>query len=126
MTVEFGVLGVLEANSGGVPLELGHARQRSVLAVLLAEANRPVSLGQLAYRVWGDRPPYRAAGTLRSYLSRMRATLPEGSDFGAGRRFPVSIRHGWPLFAKSPNPNATRRASTATTSNCGWAGTPAC
>lgn len=80
MTVEFGVLGALEAKSGGVPLDLGHARQRSVLAVLLAEANLPVSLDQLAYRVWGDRPPYRAAGTLRSYLSRLRATLPDTAE----------------------------------------------
>ncbi len=51
-----------------------------MLAVLLAEANRPVSLDQLAYRVWGDRPPYRSAGTLRSYLSRLRATLPDTAE----------------------------------------------
>ncbi len=85
MTVEFGVLGALEVKSGGVPLDIGHARQRSVLAVLLAEANRPVSLDQLAYRVWGERPPYRAAGTLRSYLSRLRTTLPETPSFAIER-----------------------------------------
>lgn len=79
--MEFRVLGALEAVSGGKPVELGHARQRYVLAVLLAEANRPVSLAQLADRVWGERLPHRMAGTLRSYISRLRSTLADAGDF---------------------------------------------
>ncbi|MEC3977605.1 BTAD domain-containing putative transcriptional regulator [Amycolatopsis sp. H20-H5] len=80
MTVSFGALGALEAVIDGHPVDLGHARQRYVLAVLLAEANRPISLDSLAQRVWGDRPPHRAAGTLRSYLSRLRTTLAGAPD----------------------------------------------
>ncbi|MEV4345189.1 tetratricopeptide repeat protein [Actinoplanes sp. NPDC049596] len=75
MTAEFGVLGAVEARAGGQPIELGHARQRSVLAVLLVEAGRPVTVDQLIDRVWGERPPQRAAGSLYSYLSRLRAVV---------------------------------------------------
>jgi DNA-binding SARP family transcriptional activator/DNA-binding transcriptional LysR family regulator len=71
--VGFGVLGTLEAEAGGVALDIGHARRRYVLAALLAEPNRPVPPDQLVSRVWGEHPPYRATATLRSYLSRLRA-----------------------------------------------------
>ena len=71
--VRFGVLGTLEAESGGAVLDVGPARQRYVLAALLADPNRPVPPEQLVTRVWGAHPPHRAAATLRSYLSRLRA-----------------------------------------------------
>ncbi|MCK2244850.1 MULTISPECIES: BTAD domain-containing putative transcriptional regulator [unclassified Crossiella] len=75
MTLEFRLLGVVEATSAGRPLEVGHARQRSVLAVLLTEVNRPVPAAVLLDRVWGDRLPDTARDTLGSYLSRLRRTL---------------------------------------------------
>lgn len=71
--VRFGVLGTLEAESGGAAVDIGHARQRYVLAALLADPNRPVPPDQLVTRVWGGHPPHRATATLRSYLSRLRA-----------------------------------------------------
>ncbi|MGO4760369.1 BTAD domain-containing putative transcriptional regulator, partial [Streptomyces sp. 2MCAF27] len=54
---------------------VGHVRQRSVLAALLVDANRSVSVDQLADRVWGDRPPQRFRTALYSYLSRLRIAL---------------------------------------------------
>ncbi|XVU28236.1 AfsR/SARP family transcriptional regulator [Actinoplanes sp. CA-054009] len=75
MTAEFGVLGVVEARVAGQPVGLGHARQRSVLAALLVEVGRPVTVDQLVDRVWGDDPPQRAAGALYSYLSRLRGAI---------------------------------------------------
>ncbi|WP_433440668.1 BTAD domain-containing putative transcriptional regulator [Nonomuraea sp. CA-141351] len=76
MRVEFGILGEVSAWADGRSVNLGPARQRCVLAALLVDAGHPVSLDQLADRVWGDSPPQRAAGTLHSYLSRLRAALP--------------------------------------------------
>ncbi|MDJ0346196.1 BTAD domain-containing putative transcriptional regulator [Streptomyces sp. H10-C2] len=75
MAVEFGVLGSIEARIDGRPAQLGHARQRGVLAVLLVDVNHPVTTDQLMDRVWGDRIPQQARGTLHGYLSRLRQAL---------------------------------------------------
>ncbi|MFG6198452.1 BTAD domain-containing putative transcriptional regulator [Nonomuraea sp. JJY05] len=75
MGVEFGILGEVSAWADGRPINLGPARQRCVLAALLVDANHPVSLDQLTDRVWGATPPQRAAGTLHTYLSRLRSAL---------------------------------------------------
>ncbi|MEU8033927.1 BTAD domain-containing putative transcriptional regulator [Streptomyces sp. NPDC049099] len=75
MTVKFSVLGSVEARIDGRAVVLGHARQRAVLAVLLVDVGRPVTIDQLTDRVWGNRPPRQAVPTLRSYLSRLRQAL---------------------------------------------------
>ncbi|MFM9696725.1 BTAD domain-containing putative transcriptional regulator [Streptomyces europaeiscabiei] len=82
MTVEFDLLGSVEARVDGRIVDLGHARQRCVLAVLLVDANQVVSVEQLVERVWADRPPQRARNTLYGYLSRLRQALAiaEGAD----------------------------------------------
>ncbi len=56
-------------------MDLGHLRQRQVLAALLVEANLPVSVERLIDRLWGERPPQRAATTLYSYVSRLRRVI---------------------------------------------------
>ncbi|ORW98934.1 transcriptional regulator [Mycobacterium szulgai] len=75
MTVEFRLLGDVEALVDGVRLDIGHARQRCVLAALLVDVNHPIPAEQLIDRVWSDRPPYSARGSLTSYLSRLRSLL---------------------------------------------------
>ncbi|MFF5359662.1 BTAD domain-containing putative transcriptional regulator [Streptomyces scabiei] len=75
MTVEFDLLGSVEARVDGRIIDLGHARQRCVLAVLLVDANRVVSVDQLVERVWADRHPQRVRNTLYGYLSRLRRAL---------------------------------------------------
>ncbi|WP_020667214.1 AfsR/SARP family transcriptional regulator [Amycolatopsis nigrescens] len=84
--VEFRVLGDIEARVGDRPMDLGHARQRCVLVSLLIEANKPVSADQLLERIWGDRLPHRARGTLYSYLSRLRQVLESAEGVGIIRR----------------------------------------
>jgi len=84
--VGFRLLGDIEAHVDGRPVDLGHARQRGVLAALLADVNHPVSAGQLADRVWAGRPPQRAHRSLASYLSRLRRVLAGAED--------VVIAHG--------------------------------
>ncbi|MCO5971632.1 AfsR/SARP family transcriptional regulator [Actinoallomurus soli] len=75
MPIELGILGETYVSAGAQPIDVGHSRQRSVLAALLVDVNHPVSPARLAQRVWGEDPPERATGTLRSYLSRLRIAL---------------------------------------------------
>lgn len=74
--MEFRLLGAIEAiDSRGQPVELGHIRQRCVLAVLLVELNRAVPPDQLMSRIWGDHPPLRERNALYGYVSRLRQIL---------------------------------------------------
>ncbi|MFJ1886809.1 BTAD domain-containing putative transcriptional regulator [Streptomyces sp. NPDC088137] len=75
MKTQFAVLGEIEAHVDGRPVDLGHLRQRSVLAALLVDANHTVSIDRLGDRIWGDRPPQRWRPTLYSYISRLRQAL---------------------------------------------------
>ncbi|GAA2611867.1 BTAD domain-containing putative transcriptional regulator [Dactylosporangium fulvum] len=77
--MEFRLLGSIEAHAGETPIDVGHARQRGVLAALLVDAGEVVRADQLVERVWGARPPQRAQSTLYSYLSRLRRALTTGS-----------------------------------------------
>ncbi|MEU3642452.1 BTAD domain-containing putative transcriptional regulator [Lentzea sp. NPDC034063] len=75
MATELRVLGQVELRVDGCPVEVGHARQRCVLAVLLVEANRIVTMEQLLDRVWADRLPHRARPVASNYVSRLRRAL---------------------------------------------------
>ena len=79
MTVEFRLLGDVEACVDGQRLDIGHARQRCVLATLLFDVNRPIPADQLIERVWADDRPHRARNALAAYLSRLRQLL-AGAD----------------------------------------------
>jgi DNA-binding SARP family transcriptional activator/Flp pilus assembly protein TadD len=80
VAAQFGVLGAVEARIDGRAVDLGHARQRCVLGVLLVEAGRPVSVDQLVDRVWGDEVPQRVTNALYSYLSRLRRAVAGATD----------------------------------------------
>lgn len=75
MALQFGLLGSVEAHMDGHPVAVGPARQRCVLAALLVDAQRPVSVDRLVDRVWGARPPTRAENSLYSYVSRLRSAF---------------------------------------------------
>jgi DNA-binding SARP family transcriptional activator len=73
--VEFVLLGPVGAWVGGQPVDIGHQRQRAVLAALLANVGRPVPVESLIERVWGPESPDGARRTLQSYITRIRALL---------------------------------------------------
>ncbi|GAB3434992.1 BTAD domain-containing putative transcriptional regulator [Actinophytocola sediminis] len=80
MPAEFNLLGEVEVIVDAGAVDLGHARQRSVLAVLLVNANRLVPTGQLVDRVWGEQAPPRARNALYGYIHHLRAALAGAAD----------------------------------------------
>src|SRR3954452_19706381 len=81
---EFGILGPLEVSRAGRSVPLGGPRQRAVLALLLLEINRVVSMDRLAEEVWAGHPPEGWATTLQTYVFHLRRALepdrPRGGD----------------------------------------------
>ena len=76
MTTEVRVLGDVGVLVDGRAVGIGAARQRCVLAVLVAEANRVVTVDRLADRVWcPGRAPKDPGGVVRTYISRLRRAL---------------------------------------------------
>ncbi|MCV6974856.1 BTAD domain-containing putative transcriptional regulator [Mycobacterium bourgelatii] len=73
----FGVLGPLQMISNGALVPLGPAKQRAVLAVLLMNRNRPVSVETLINAVWGDEPVPAARTSIQSHISNLRRLLRE-------------------------------------------------
>src|ERR1700742_4975055 len=75
MAVVVRVLGPLEVWCDGVPVKIGGARQRALLAMLLLNANRVVSRAQLIEELLDDARPETADHPLRVQLSRLRSVL---------------------------------------------------
>jgi DNA-binding SARP family transcriptional activator/WD40 repeat protein len=73
--VLFRVLGPFEVVVDGHAAPLGGARQRLVLAGLVANANAVVSTDRLIDIVWGDEPPTTALSTIQKYVHRLRASV---------------------------------------------------
>ncbi|MEY9933046.1 DNA-binding SARP family transcriptional activator [Catenulispora sp. GP43] len=74
-TVWFGLLGPVDIRLDGEPVPLPSARTRALLAALLCQANRVVSVDGLVDAVWGADPPDGAVTTLRSHVMRLRRCL---------------------------------------------------
>jgi DNA-binding SARP family transcriptional activator len=73
--VRFGILGPLEVEVAGRVVDLGPPKQRAVLALLLIERERVVSLDRLIDQLWDGEPPPRATASLQAYLSNLRRVL---------------------------------------------------
>src|SRR5262245_36255492 len=73
--MEFRILGPLEVLSDGQALDLGGAKQRALLAVLLLDANNVVSTDRLIHALWEDEPPETAPKALQVYVSGLRKLL---------------------------------------------------
>jgi DNA-binding SARP family transcriptional activator len=73
--LEFCLLGPVVVRCGGVLVPVPRGRQRAVLAVLLLNAGRVVSAGQIAETLWGPAPPPSASATVRNYVKRLRRGL---------------------------------------------------
>jgi len=75
ISVEFRILGPVEALLEERPLPLGSRKQRMLLAALLLRANEVVSVDQLIDALWGEAAPKRAAKSLQVYVWQLRKVL---------------------------------------------------
>ncbi|MBU2668964.1 winged helix-turn-helix domain-containing protein [Actinoplanes bogorensis] len=80
--------GVLGPTLAGRSPATGGVRLRALLARLLLDAGRAVSLDRLIDDVYGDDPPAGAVNAVQSNVSRLRRELPISYD-GAGYRLDV-------------------------------------
>jgi DNA-binding SARP family transcriptional activator len=71
----FGVLGPLLMTSYGVRVPVGAPKQRAVLAMMLINRNRPVSVESLINAVWGEDPVPAARTSIQAHVSNLRRLL---------------------------------------------------
>ncbi|MEU4445645.1 BTAD domain-containing putative transcriptional regulator [Actinosynnema sp. NPDC050801] len=72
---EFGVLGPIRFLRDGVEQRVGGPRERAVLARLVFDTNRVVSVDRLIEAVWHGDPPASARGQVAICVSRLRRAL---------------------------------------------------
>jgi DNA-binding SARP family transcriptional activator len=90
--VQFHVLGGVEALRNGTPVKLGGPRQRALLALLLVAEGKAVPADRLIDELWHGEPPAGAAGTLQSYVSRLRSALAaDGAIVGTASAYTLDV-----------------------------------
>jgi len=117
--LRFTVLGSLRGWCADDEIDLGSPQQRAMLGLLLLRRGDPLTIAQLTEAVWGDDPPPRAAGTLRTYVSRLRKVLDPEPEAGDTPQVLVSVSNG---YASGPaRPAARSRPATCSASDwpCG-------
>ncbi|MEV0191556.1 BTAD domain-containing putative transcriptional regulator [Kitasatospora purpeofusca] len=75
--MNFLLLGPLSVRLNAREVHVSAPRQRVVMAALLLNANRVISVDRIAEYVWDDAPPPSAAATVRTYVMRLRQSLGE-------------------------------------------------
>ncbi|MGH8992791.1 MAG: AfsR/SARP family transcriptional regulator, partial [Acidimicrobiia bacterium] len=85
---EFRVLGPFQVVSGGRAVEIGSAKQQALLALLVTNLNRPVSVDAIGDALWEGSPPASLVSTVQSLVYRLRKVLGEADAEAAG----VAIR----------------------------------
>jgi DNA-binding SARP family transcriptional activator len=89
--MEFLLLGPLEARVDGRAVELGAAKQRALLALLLLDAGRAVSVERLVDELWGERVPATARKMVQIYVSSLRKVMPAGLLQTSGAGYSLKI-----------------------------------
>jgi predicted ATPase/DNA-binding SARP family transcriptional activator len=101
--VEFRILGPLEVCESGQVLPLGGERQRTLLAILLVNANQIVSADRLCEELWLGRPPQTAPTALQGYVSQLRKILEPEHETGDVYRVLVTQPLGYLLRVEPDN-----------------------
>lgn len=75
--MEFWILGELTVRASAGAVAVGPPKQRTLLAMLLVNANTVVSLDSIIAELWNDRPPRSSVPNARTYAARIRTALPD-------------------------------------------------
>ena len=94
-TIDFFLLGPLEARQRERPLRLGSIKHRMLLAKLLLHPNQVVSTEELIVAVWGEEPPPTVKQSLQNHVAALRKAIEDGN--GAGPRTLVTRDPGYLL-----------------------------
>jgi DNA-binding SARP family transcriptional activator len=73
--IEFRVLGPLEVEEDGVPMEVVGRRQQMLLIALLLRANEVVSKDRLINDLWGEAAPKAATAALHNAIAQLRRVI---------------------------------------------------
>ena len=66
---------LVQADFSGEERAVPGEKLQILLATLLFEANRPVSIERLIDELWGDRPPATARESIHAHVARLRRVL---------------------------------------------------
>ncbi|WP_246149452.1 AfsR/SARP family transcriptional regulator [Nonomuraea turkmeniaca] len=70
--MELRLLGPVEVWNDGRQVSLGGSKPRALLAALLLDAGRVVTVERLMEAIWQDDPPPTARGVLQTYIASLR------------------------------------------------------
>jgi DNA-binding SARP family transcriptional activator len=84
-TIDFFLLGPLEARQRERPLRLGSIKHRMLLAKLLLHPNQVVSTEELIVAVWGEEPPPTVKQSLQNHVAALRKEIEAGNGAGPPR-----------------------------------------
>ncbi|MFF7451261.1 MULTISPECIES: BTAD domain-containing putative transcriptional regulator [unclassified Streptomyces] len=73
--LRFGLLGPPVLYDAGTPQVVGSPKARTLLAALLLESGRTVSVDSLKDALWGGEPPASAQASLHNHVTRLRRLL---------------------------------------------------
>lgn len=102
--IQFKLLGPLQLHVHGKVVDLGPPRQCSLLAALLVDSGRPLTIDTLIDRVWGDSPPVAARDAVYTYVARLRGLLTEATAGTGGP--PVQVNRGSGGYMLSTPPDS--------------------
>jgi DNA-binding SARP family transcriptional activator len=99
----FSILGPMEVvDHSGRMVTPSAGRLRALLALLLIDANRVVSVDRLIDRIWAGQPPAGALATLHAYVSQLRRALDPDYAAGDAEQLIVTRPPGY-LLRAAPN-----------------------
>src|SRR4051794_17153485 len=77
-SLRFHVLGPVAVFRDGQRVSIGGSKPRAILAMLLLDANRVVSVDRLVEGVWGEDAPDGAKASMQVHVSNLRKVLGGG------------------------------------------------